>query len=468
MSNLQIDLPTAVRPRRLWPRLLGASLVLLALVAGLLFSQRETIRLAAQGYVFGYPLVLTELTRDTFTRGIAPANRLVHVPEFPDASFRDIVRPNVDTLYSLAWLDMDAGPWVFELPASERYLVMQFLDAWTNVFASLGPRTIGAVGGRFLLAGPQWQGDVPQGMTLLRAPTRIAWLLGRVQTNGKADYAAVHAIQAQVGLRSLADWQQGKPATAEPFQVPAHQAEPPLYQLRALSAQAFFGRLAALLQDNPTSDKDGVALADLQQLGVQPGAAAPQWSWLQHQAVGLGIWLAEREMHEALQRPEGLVNGWRQPPMQIGAYGEDYGLRAVVAMAGFGANLAADAIYPNASVDGQGQPLAGGQRYRLHFAAGELPPARAFWSITAYDGDGFLIDNPLDRYALGDRDPLHYNADGSLDIHLQADAPGESQQGNWLPIPASGPFSLTGRIYLPEPQVLDGRWHMPAIESMED
>ncbi|MBC9252483.1 hypothetical protein A9179_19640 [Pseudomonas alcaligenes] len=467
MSNLQLGPLPAVRPRRLWRRVLVGVLVLLALGAALLFSQRETIRLAAQSYAFGYPLVLTELTRDNFTHGIAPANRLVHVPAFPEASFRDIVRPNVDTLYSLAWLDMDAGPWVFELPATERYLVMQFLDAWTNVFASLGPRTTGTAGGRFLLVGPKWQGEVPQGMTLLRAPTRIAWLLGRVQTNGKADYAAVHAIQAQVGLRSLADWQLGKPATAEPFKLPEHKAEPPLYQLRALSAEAFFGRLAALLVDNPASDKDGSALADLQQLGVQPGVAA-QWGWLQRQSARLGIWLAERQMHKALQRPDGLVNGWRQPPMHIGAYGDDYGLRAVVAMAGFGANLAADAVYPNASVDGQGQALQGGQRYRLHFAAGELPPARAFWSVTAYDGDGFLIDNPLGRYALGDRDPLTYNADGSLDLYLQAKAPGESLQGNWLPIPANGPFSLTGRIYLPEQRVLDGQWHMPAIDHLQE
>lgn len=468
MSNLQLGPLPAVRPRRLWRRVLGASLVLLALAAGLLFSQRETIRLAAQGYVFGYPLVLTELTRNNFTHGIAPANRLVHVPAFPEASFRDIVRPNVDTLYSLAWLDMDAGPWVFELPASERYQVMQFLDAWTNVFASLGPRTTGTAGGRFLLAGQKWQGQVPEGMTLLRAPTRIAWLLGRVQTNGKADYAAVHAIQAQIGLRSLADWQLGKPATAEPFKLPEHKAEPPLYQLRALNADTFFTRLAALLVDNPASDKDTAALADLQRLGVQPGAGAPQWSWLQRQSVRLGIWLAEREMHKGLERPEGLVNGWRQPPMDIGAYGANYGLRAVVAMAGFGANLAADAVYPNASVDGQGQPLVGGQRYRLHFAAGELPPAQAFWSVTAYDGDGYLIANQLNRYALGDRDPLTYNADGSLDLYVQAEAPGESQQGNWLPIPTSGPFSLTARIYLPEQRVLDGQWHMPAIDHLKE
>lgn len=467
MTTLDIAPAACAQPRRLGRWLLGAGLLLVLVAGALLLSQRETIRLAAQGYVFGYPLVITDLTRANFVAGMAPTNRLVHVPAFPDARFRDIVRPNVDTLYSVAWLDMNDGPWVFELPASERYAVMQFLDAWTNVFASLGPRTTGTRGGRFLLAGPHWQGQVPEGMTLLRSPTRIAWLLGRVQTNGKADYMAVHAIQAGIGLRSLADWQLGRPATTEPFRVPKQRQTPPLFQMRALSSTDFFTHLSGLLVDNPGSAGDSAALADLAQLGVQPGGAAPQWSWLQRQSVSLGIWLAERELHKALQRSDGRVAGWRQPPMHIGAYGEDYGLRAVVAMAGFGANLAADAVYPNANVDAQDQPLTGGQRYRLHFAADALPPVRAFWSVTAYDGDGFLIDNPLGRYALGDRDPLTRNADGSLDIYLQAQAPGESQQGNWLPIPASGPFSLTGRLYWPEAGVLDGSWHMPAIERLE-
>ncbi|MEK1907424.1 MAG: DUF1254 domain-containing protein, partial [Pseudomonas sp.] len=196
MTTLDIAPAACAQQCRLGRWLLGAGLLLVLVAGALLLSQRETIRLAAQGYVFGYPLVITDLTRANFVAGMAPTNRLVHVPAFPDARFRDIVRPNVDTLYSLAWLDMNDGPWVFELPASERYAVMQFLDAWTNVFASLGPRTTGTRGGRFLLAGPHWQGQVPEGMTLLRSPTRIAWLLGRVQTNGKADYMAVHAIQA--------------------------------------------------------------------------------------------------------------------------------------------------------------------------------------------------------------------------------------------------------------------------------
>ncbi|MCT9629223.1 DUF1254 domain-containing protein [Pseudomonas aeruginosa] len=465
MNDLSLSPGLSRRPHTLWRRLLAVTLLMVLLGAGLLWSQRETLGLAARGYVFGYPLVLADLTRHNFVSGIAPANRLVHMSTFPDADFREFVRPNVDTLYTQAWLDMDAGPWVFEVPGSQRYLLMQFLDAWSNVFASLGSRTLGSQGGRFLLVGPGWQGEVPPGLTLLRSPTRLSWLLGRIQTNGKADYPAVHAIQAGIQLRSLDDWQRGAASPALPFSLPEKPVMSPLYQMRALSAQDFFARLAGLLQDNPATAADAAAIAELQQLGLRAGEA-PQWSWLQSQTARLGIWLAEREMQQSLQRTDGLVNGWRQPPVHIGTYGQDYGLRAVVAMAGFGANLAADAIYPNANLDGQGQPLQGGQRYRLHFAAGDLPPAKAFWSVTAYDGDGYLIANPQDRYALGDRDPLHYNADGSLDLWVQHEAPAAEQQANWLPIPASGPFSLTGRIYLPEQRMLDGQWHMPAIERL--
>ncbi len=448
-------------------RLAWGGLVLLLIVGGILWSQMNTVRLAAKGYVFGYPLVMTDLTRKSFTSTIAPANRLVNMAEFPEADFRVFVRPNVDTLYTQAWLDMDSGPWVFEVPPSPRYLVMQFLDAWSNVFASVGTRTTGDEGGRFLLAGPDWHGQVPEGMTLLRSSTRMNWLLGRIQTNGKSDYAAVHGIQAGLSLRSLDDWQQGRVVEALPFQLPEQPLTPPLFEMRKLTPKAFFGQLSQLMKDNPPAATDSTAVAELEQLGVQIGAdRPPQWNWLQEHAVAVGMWLAEHEMKKALERPEVLVNGWRQAPMHIAAFGQDYGIRAVVAMIGFGANLAAEAIYPNANVDARGQVLQGGQRYRLHFAAGELPPARAFWSLTAYDADGYLIANPLHRYALGDRDALTYNPDGSLDLLLQSEAPGDQQRSNWLPTPRSGPFSVTARIYLPEQRMLDGQWRMPGIERL--
>jgi hypothetical protein len=178
--------------------------------------------------------------------------------------------------------------------------------------------------------------------------------------------------------------------------------------------------------------------------------------------------IADRRMRQASETPDRLRDGWAVPPMAIGQYGTDYGLRAVVAMAGLGANLAADAVYPNAQFDADGEPLTGGKRYVLHFPAGQTPPVRAFWSVTAYDNDGYLIANPLNRYALGDRDPLVRNADGSLDLYLQSDEPAAARRGNWLPVPAQGPFRITARLYWPEQSVLTGDWRMPGIRRVRD
>jgi hypothetical protein len=449
--------------RRAWQ--LAASLALLGLLLlGLLFSQRELIRLGAQGYVFGYPLVMMDITRARFIDSMAPANQLVRFTQLADADFRDVVRPNVDTLYSVAWLQLGEQPLVLEVPASERYYVLQLLDGWTNVFASLGPRTSGTAAGHFLLVAPTWHGVVPAGLSLLRAPTAMAWLIGRVQTKGISDYAKVHSLQQQMYLTPLSQWQAGKQRSASTAKISAPASPPPLLQMRALDARAFFSRLLQLLPSNPAQAQDAQALADLALLGLQPGHPMPAWSRWQAQMLGLGMHLAERKLQQALDAPQGLHAGWRQPPMHIGRYAEDYGFRAVVAMIGLGANLAEDAVYPNASQDSQGQPLQGGRRYRLHFAAGQLPPIHAFWSLTIYAQDGFLIANPLKRYAIGDRDALQLNADGSLDIVLQNQAPPVT--ANWLPIPASGTFSITGRLYWPSAEVLNGNWRMPGIQSL--
>jgi hypothetical protein len=136
--------------------------------------------------------------------------------------------------------------------------------------------------------------------------------------------------------------------------------------------------------------------------------------------------------------------------MNLGAYGTDYATRAVVAMIGLGANLPADAMYPNAQVDADGKALQGSHRYRLHFKAGVLPPVNAVWSVTAYGGDDYLIENPLQRHALGDRDPLTYNADGSLDFWIQAEPPPADKLSNWLPVRAGAPFLLNAHLYWPK------------------
>ena len=451
-------------------RIVVAALLAVLAVGALLYSKAEQIVLGAEGYLFGFPLVVMDVTRANAALAIGPANQLRRVRQFPDARFRDVVRPNVDTLYTTAFLDMAQGPWVFEMaPNDRRYEVMPFMDAWTNVFASPGTRTSGPGGGRYLLAGALWQGTVPAGMALLRAPTRMVWLIGRTQTNGVADYAAVHQLQDGLTLRSLADVQSGRSvdaaagATPPPLQPGA--APPPIVQMRAMDVQTFFTRLAQLMVDNPPAAADAPMLRKLARLGVAPGQP-PQWGLLDQSAVALGRWIADRKVAQVLQeRPR--LRGWITPPGILGNYGTDYNIRAGVAMIGLGANLPADATYPSASVDSRGKQLEGSRHYRLHFDKGALPPVKAFWSITAYGPDDFFIDNPLHRHALGDRDPLVYHPDGSLDLWIQADAPAPERRANWLPVRSGQAFMLNARLYWPQPAALDGSWGMPGIEPVD-
>jgi hypothetical protein len=149
----------------------------------------------------------------------------------------------------------------------------------------------------------------------------------------------------------------------------------------------------------------------------------------------------------------------------MGVYGTGYLRRAVIALAGLGANLQEDAIYPQCFVDSSGRPLTGTERYVLRFASGQLPPANAFWSLTMYDSEGFQVANPINRFAIGDRDNLRRNADGSLELSIQNADPGPEQRSNWLPAPA-GPFNVTMRIYWPANAVLDGTWTAPAVETV--
>jgi hypothetical protein len=160
-----------------------------------------------------------------------------------------------------------------------------------------------------------------------------------------------------------------------------------------------------------------------------------------------------------------VVNGWQMNTDTMGVYGNYYLKRAIVAQMGLGANLPEDAIYPMNIGDADGKPLTGANKYVLHFAKDEIPPAKAFWSVTLYDKDGFPTSNDMERNAIGDRDALKYNADGSLDLYFQHGSPGAVNESNWLPAPADT-FNLLMRVYSPKGNVLDGTWAPPAVSRL--
>jgi hypothetical protein len=301
-------------------------------------------------------------------------------------------------------------------------------------------------------------------MTRLQSPTSMVWLIGRTQTQGISDYPVVHRLQDGLALHTLNPaTPPHKPPLATP---PASQPLAPIAQMQALGTRDFFERLSALMIDNPPSAADATMLSKLARIGIVPGQPV-SWDVVESMAVSAGRWMADFKIAQELKKPRDLVRGWSTPPRILGQYGTQYNIRAVVAMVGLGANLPEDAMYPSTKVDAQGNALNGKHAYRIHFAADQLPPVNAFWSITAYGADNFLIDNPDHRYAVGSLSSLTPNADGSIDIWIQASPPAKGRDKNWLPVKPNEDFLLNARLYWPQAQALDGRWGMPAVERLK-
>jgi hypothetical protein len=290
----------------------------------------------------------------------------------------------------------------------------------------------------------------------------------RTQTNGPADYQAVHQVQDGFAITPLSRRGQG-PALVEAHPDPSVDLQtPPLEQVNAMSARDFFELAAALLQLHPPHVTDWSMRARLGRIGLRPGERF-DYDALDPAVRGAleGAPAAAPElMRQTLPHVARVVNGWQMNTDTMGVYGNFYLKRAIVAMAGLGANPPEDAVYPLNVADADGQSLTGDHDYLLHFDKDELPPVGAFWSVTMYDADGFQAANPLNRFAVGDRDDLTYNQDGSLDLYLQHHSPGPEREPNWLPAPR-GPLGVTMRLYAPAPQVLDGRWNPPAITRVD-
>jgi len=431
----------------------------------------EVEALAAEAYVFGYPLVLMDISRQVMTAvakpetSRAPVNQFNDSQEFPDPSFTSVVSPNADTLYSMSWIDLSKGPIVLSLPnTGDRYYLMQMMDAWTNVFAAPGTRTTGNQAGDYAIVGPGWSGDLPNGMHMIQSPTDMVWMIGRTQTNGPQDYAAVRALKKKYQLIPLSAW--GKPYTP-PADVPVDPSvdlkTPPVEQVARLNATEFFTRLARLMVGNPPAPADGPMVEKLARLGVvagKPFMPADLAAIERGAKLGLGKLLAEGKTLGGAKK----VNGW-SISLDVGKYGTDYPHRAVIALVGLGANLPDDAVYPMTGIDADGQALSGANKYVLVFPPGELPPVKAFWSLTMYNAQRFFVSNPIERYAIGDRDALKLGEDGSLTLYLQQESPGAAHVSNWLPAPA-GPFNLILRLYWPKPEVLHGKWVPPGVKRV--
>ncbi|HET9240108.1 MAG TPA: DUF1254 domain-containing protein [Oligoflexus sp.] len=432
-------------------------------------AEQELRDIATEAYIYVYPLVTMDVTRKVMTNtatddglGRGPMNSFHHIRTFPSADMKDVVRPNFDTLYSVAWLDLTQGPLVIDTPDTQgRYYLLPMMDMWTDVFAVPGKRTTGTKAAQYVVVPQGWKGQLPAGAEKIEAPTPYVWIIGRTQTNGVQDFANVNDVQNGFTVRALDSAAQEPTSNVAPDPT-VDMATPPLEQVNRMPALDYFRYAAELMKLHKPHITDQSLLFRLEKLGLVPGQSLKVQNALIQKALEAGAADGLKKIESQAGRLGERVNGWQIDRGTMGVYGNDYLKRAYITLAGLGANLPEDAVYPLAFTDAYNEPLTGAKNYVLHFDKDELPPVDAFWSVTMYDVQGFPVPNPLNRYALGDRDPLKYNPDGSLDLYIQHENPGPDKESNWLPAPEGG-MGVTMRLYAPRASVLDGSWNPPAI-----
>jgi hypothetical protein len=449
-------------------------------------TEQEAFAIGTDAYVYFYSLVTMDVTRKQLTNlepgkvpGRGPMNMFNNVPTYPPADDKVVVRPNFDTLYSIAYLDMTKEPVVVSAPDTNgRYYLLPMLDMWSDVFASPGWRTTGTQAGNFLVTPPGWRPDLrerfidefklPKDTQRIDAPTPIVWIIGRTKTDGPADYDAVRKIQAGFKVTLLSEWgKSAKPPEAK-IDPSVDMKTPPKIQVDTMPAGKYFAYAAELMKVNPPHVTDEPIIAQMKRIGIEPGKSfdidkvSPAVKKALEGAPEAGRKLMDWKV-PTLAR---VANNWSMNTDTMGVYGNYYLKRAIVSQLGLGANLPEDAIYPLNLGDETGKPLDGTGKYTIHFDKDATPPVKAFWSITLYDSDGFQVANPLNRFAVSSWMPFRYNADGSLDLYFQNESPGKDNEANWLPAP-KGAFNLTMRLYAPKSEALTGKWNPPPVTRVQ-
>jgi hypothetical protein len=431
-------------------------------------TPEQAEQLGRQAYDYGFPLLEILRVRHEMTsvncpdtRGNAPVNSFSHASGFATPDDRTVVAPNTDTLYSLAQIDLRKGPIVLRHPdMGKRFFDFELVDPYTNVIGYMGTRTTGSDAGRFAIA---WNGKpTPKRHGVdktIHSDYRRVWVIGRTLATDAADQRKAQKLMHRYRLHPVGGRKRPptgcNPGVPEQFPTPT-------------DGPGFIDALNRGLETNPPPRRDQPLLEQLAPLGIGPGLSVEAAGLPADVTAALyrGI---EAEAAELPGRSrttllaDSLANGgWLTLDPAVGRYGTDYELRALVAVVGLGANTPEEAVYPTALADSTGQLLSGSKRYRLVFARGQDPPARYFWSLTMYDFDGYLTQNPIDRYSVGPtHPPLVRRPDGSTVFAIQHDQPAEADV-NWLPAP-TGLFRLNLRLYGPKRVVLSGAWKPPPV-----
>ena len=458
--------------------LFGASASISTVAAEDFPSTAEARAIAEEGFVYGLPIVMNYAVMYAYAvdedsgQYKAPFNHIKNEARVFTYEDTAIVTPNSDTPYSFAWLDLRAEPIVLSVPAVEkdRYYSVMLEDGNTFIYGYIGSRATGNEAGDYMVVGPGWDGPTPPKIKkVFRSTTAFSLAVYRTQLFDPEDLGDVKKVQAGYTVRTLSAFLGISPPRAAP-QVDFPKANVDLVR------KNFFEYLDWSLAFAPPGPEEEEIRAKLRRIGVGPGkpfdfAGLPA----EHKAaIAAGMKAGEDEVDRYLAEQVKNVNGWGL----VDAFGDpaffhgNWLLRAAGAKGGIYGNEAAEATYPYTRTLADGTPLDGSKHaYTLTFPAGQYPPVNAFWSVTMYDGrTQLLIENPIDRYLINSPmlPNLEKNADGSLTLYIQKDAPGAGKESNWLPAP-DGPIYLVMRLYWPKtepPSVLppgEGTWKPPAI-----
>jgi hypothetical protein len=429
---------------------------------------REIIR---EAYIYGFPMVDSyRIQYSYFVDQANPEykggwNEVHNVARVFTPQDKAIQTPNSDTPYSFLGADLRAEPLVISVPAvpKDRYYSLQFIDMYTHNFAYVGSRATGNEAGNYLLAGPGWQGEAPEGVkSVIRSETDLAFVLFRTQLFGPDDLAEVEKIQARYKVQPLSQFV----GTAPPL-APATEFIKPLSAEAQKTSPEFFGILNFLLQLTPTHPSESAVMERFARAGIGAGkpfdvaALSPE----QRKAVEEGM--ADGWKSYAQFKAEVIDTGKKSSADGFGTrefLGNDYMMRMASAVLGIYGNSREEANYPAYFTDSEGKPLDGASnRYTVRFEPGRLPPVNAFWSLTMYELPASLLtENPIDRYLINSpMEPgLVRDADGGITLYVQHESPGKDKEANWLPAP-KGPFFMVMREYWPKPEALDGTWKVP-------
>ncbi len=428
-------------------------------------SDETLTQLAREAFTFAYPLVEQYRMLVALTNPQSPvfsadfnhfsAERSLHGPE---TTF--IIRPNADTLYGGIFLDLRTEPMVIGVPEMEdsRYYSVQLIDSHTHNFGYIGTRTTGNRAGQFMISGPNWRGETPDGITqVIRTESYVPAGLIRIEVKGEDDLQRVHTLQDAFAVTPLSEFLGSEtPASAPPLSWLAPIGQRDEWNPDFIKVLRFIHD--DLIEAHPTETALFERYQSLEPLLDDPAkreiirAAAKQ----QYQAI-------ESEQDQLGK----MVNGWRLTSAIFGNREQmqgKYQMRAAATYFGLWGNDLEEAYYPTAMRDANDEPLdASKHNYVLHFTADQLPKVKGFWSLTMYNEAQLMHANELNRYGVGDRsDHLQYGEDGSLTIYLQHENPSADKASNWLPT-NNGPFTLTMRMYIPE----DTSYQPPALQAAD-